>query len=72
MNGLIWVNQSKLKGRSIKIGDWDGNIMEEVPIPDDLFLCDFCNEVVTEDPLPIYRGNALCQDCLARIQNDSS
>lgn len=34
-----------------------------IPIPDDCILCDFCNESITEFPVPVFSGYALCPDC---------
>lgn len=70
MEGLEWKSWSELRGRSIKLIGADG-VMGVVPVPDDLFLCDFCNERILEDPIPVFEGHALCRKCMKRIEANS-
>jgi len=40
-----------------------------IPIPDYLVVCDFCNDEVTEFPVPVVWGtHALCPKCFKEIQ----
>lgn len=42
---------------------------DRIPIPDDSILCDFCNERITEFPVPVvWSSYALCKGCLKSIQ----
>ena len=39
------------------------------PVPDDLVICDLCNERITEFPVPVVTGSyALCGVCLEEIK----
>jgi len=39
-----------------------------IPIPDDVILCDFCNERIEEFPVPVMGTYALCKKCLKDIE----
>lgn len=52
--------------RSIKIGykeNGELRVVEEIPIPQDLWICDLCNSQIKERPIPVYCGYALCREC---------
>jgi len=40
---------------------------DRIPIPDDVVLCDFCNEQIKEFPVPVMGTYALCKVCLKSI-----
>ncbi len=40
---------------------------DRIPIPDDVVLCDFCNEKIEEFPVPVMGTYALCKRCLKSI-----
>jgi len=41
-----------------------------IPVPDDVIFCDFCNTQISEFPIPIYVGNALCPKCFRELKRD--
>lgn len=42
-----------------------------IPIPDDVILCDFCNDRITEFPVPVVWGtHALCGECLKNTEKE--
>ncbi|GAH83684.1 unnamed protein product, partial [marine sediment metagenome] len=48
--------------------------VEEVkrfPIPDDVIVCDFCNDKITEFPVPVMGSYALCPGCFAEVKADN-
>ena len=65
-----WWEASKFCNRSTKIysGDFGNMKLQIIPIPDNVILCDFCNEEIKEFPVPIIWNNALCQKCFNDIQ----
>ena len=68
-----WWEESDFHGRSNRIGDLDtGEIISVIPIPDDCILCDFCNEEITEFPVPVLWGtHAACKKCFEDMQRTS-
>lgn len=46
-----------------------GNMQLEkaTPIPDDYIVCDFCSTSITEFPVPVFHGKALCPKCFKRV-----
>lgn len=40
------------------------------PVPHDVILCDFCNAQITEFPVAVYLGNAMCLKCFAELKKD--
>jgi len=66
MKDLEFWSKRRFKNRSIKIDP--GGV--EIPVPDDVVLCDFCKERITEFPVAVYLGNALCNRCLKQVKKD--
>jgi len=65
---LEFWGKEKFKNRSIKI--MGGPEVVSIPVPDEAILCDFCNTQITEFPIPIYLGNALCPKCFKELKED--
>ncbi len=42
--------------------------ISESKLPDDVILCDFCNEQITEFPVPVMASYALCPVCFADVK----
>jgi len=68
IEGLEFWEKERFKNRSLKI--MGGSEVVSIPVPDDAILCDFCNTKITEFPVPVYLGNALCQKCFAELRED--
>ncbi len=68
IEGLQFWEKERFKNRSIKIQF--GDEVDTIPVPDDVVVCDFCNSEITEFPVPVYLGNALCQKCFQKIKED--
>jgi len=60
---LEFWDKERFKNRSLKI--FGGPEAVSIPVPDNVVLCDFCSVQITEFPVPVYLGNALCQKCFA-------
>ena len=58
----LWTEEM-FKGRSIGFGTFEGEILDSISIPDDLVLCDNCNEQITEFPVKVVMGRAYCNQC---------
>ncbi len=39
-----------------------------IPIPDNVVLCDFCNERIEEFPVPVVSNYAVCKECFKNMQ----
>jgi len=65
---LEFWDKEKFKNRSIKI--MGGPEIVSIPVPDEAILCDFCNTQITEFPIPVYLGNALCPKCFKELKED--
>jgi len=65
---LEFWDKERFKNRFIKI--MGGPEVVSIPVPDDAVLCDFCNTQITEFPIPIYLGNALCPKCFKELKED--
>jgi len=61
-----WWKEEDFKGRVTQIVS-PGEVTI-IPIPDDVVLCDFCNEEITEYPVPVVGSYALCGVCFKDIQ----
>ncbi len=68
MEDLEFWDKEKFKNRSLKI--MGGPETVSIPVPDDVILCDFCNDRIVEFPVPIYLGNALCPKCFKELKKD--
>ena len=65
---LEFWNKERFKNRSLKV--MGGPEVISIPVPDDVVVCDFCNVQITEFPVPVYLGNALCQKCFRELKED--
>ena len=65
---LEFWDEEKFKNRSLKI--MGGPEIVSIPVPDDVVLCDFCNDQITEFPVAVYLGNALCSKCFRKLKED--
>lgn len=65
---LEFWDKKRFKNRSIDI--MGGPEVVSIPVPDDAILCDFCNTKITEFPVPVYLGNALCPKCFRELKED--
>lgn len=61
-------DKERFKNRSLKI--MGGPKIVSIPVPDDVILCDFCNTQITEFPVAVYLGNALCSKCFRELKED--
>jgi len=68
IEGLEFWDKERFKNRSLKI--MGGPEVVSIPVPDNVVICDFCNAQITEFPVPVYLGNALCQKCLTEVKED--
>ena len=66
---ITWWDKEDFTGRQTTMVS--GNTYEEMmdnnpqfmPIPDDYIICDYCDAPLTEFPVPVFHGHALCQAC---------
>jgi len=65
---LEFWDKERFKNRSLKI--MGGPKIVSIPVPDNVVICDFCNAQITEFPVPVYLGNALCPKCFAELKED--
>ncbi len=65
---LEFWDKEKFKNRSLKI--MGGPEIVSIPVPDDVILCDFCNGQISEFPVAVYLGNALCPKCFKELKRD--
>jgi len=65
---LEFWDKEKFKNRSLKI--MGGPQIVSIPVPDDVILCDFCNDQISEFSVPVYLGNALCPKCFKELKKD--
>lgn len=65
---LEFWNKERFKNRFLKI--MGGAEIVSISVPDDAILCDFCNVQITEFPVPVYLGNALCPKCFRELKED--
>ena len=65
---LEFWDKERFKNRSLDI--IGGPEVVSIPVPDDVIVCDFCNSQISEFPVPVYLGSALCQKCLAELKED--
>ena len=63
---IEWWPKEKFAGRVTKV--ISSSSYQQIPIPDDVILCDFCNERITEFPVPVMGTYALCKVCFKNIQ----
>ncbi|MGB9886485.1 MAG: hypothetical protein ACPLRW_05735 [Moorellales bacterium] len=61
-----WVDRVGSTGRCILMEF--GPVRVEIPVPDDLWLCDLCNaEIADLRIIPVIFGRALCRECARRF-----
>ncbi|RLC80215.1 MAG: hypothetical protein DRI61_06235, partial [Chloroflexi bacterium] len=41
--------------------------LELIPVPQNLYLCDLCNAEITQFPIPVFGGYALCPQCFQNL-----
>ena len=64
---IQWWEKEDFHDRVNSITSAEGT--RSIPIPDDSVICDFCNDRITEFPVPVYRGSyALCKGCFEGIK----
>lgn len=64
-----WWKEEKFRGRVTQIISASGT--QSIPIPDSSILCDFCNDLITEFPVPVVWGtHALCKECFESIKKE--
>lgn len=68
IEGLEFWPKKKFQGRSLKIfGPGAASI---IPVPDNEILCDYCNDLITEFPVPVYFRSALCPKCWKEVKKE--
>jgi hypothetical protein len=60
-----WRSRSSFAGRSVILHCSSGAVA--IPIADEDIVCDVCNALVEDDPVPVWLGHALCRTCLQRV-----
>ena len=68
MQDLEFWDKEKFRDRSLKI--MGGPEIVSIPVPMDVIVCDFCNDQISEFPVAVYLGNALCRRCLKGLKKD--
>ncbi len=64
-----WWDADKFTGRVTQIISADETVT--IPIPNTAILCDFCNEKITEFPVPVLYGtHALCSVCYEDVKKE--
>ena len=63
-----WWGKDEFKGRVSQIISAHETVT--IHIPDDSVVCDFCNERITELPVPVVGTYALCKECFENIQKE--
>ena len=61
-----WWPKEKFANRVTKV--ISSTSYQQIPIPDDVVLCDFCNERIEEFPVPVMSHYALCKKCFEDIK----
>lgn len=62
---LEWRPRSGFSGRSVILHSSSGVVA--IPVDDSDVICDLCNALIEEDPVPVWLGHALCRLCLQRV-----
>lgn len=62
-----WItgNEPEFRGRTLAI--ITPGRRDEISVPDNLFLCDFCNDEIRVRPLAVVDGNAVCPKCAEQV-----
>ncbi len=68
IKGLEFWPEEKFRGRSIKV--FGGGEVSVTPVPDNEILCDYCNELIIEFPVPVYLKYALCPKCWKGVKKE--
>jgi len=63
---IEWWPKEKFRNRVTEV--ISSTHYDRIPIPDDIVLCDFCNEQITEFPVPVMGTYALCKKCFGDIK----
>lgn len=77
-DSIVMQPRSSFRDRETVISTWPDNgqepeVLNRIPIPDELILCDFCNAEIDNDPVPVLNNSyALCEGCYARQTNGSN
>ncbi len=56
-----WWPKEKFTNKAIEV--ISSTSYQRIPVPDDVVLCDFCNERIKEFPVPVINNYALCKVC---------
>ena len=62
-------NAELFKNRAITFKDVEGNILESIPVPGELIVCDSCNAKIDSDKIDTlifdggYIGGVYCENC---------
>jgi formylmethanofuran dehydrogenase subunit E len=64
---VFWHLRSYFRNKKIQI--FGGGEVQTINIPDEKIICDFCNELIPDEEIPVL-GNthALCQSCYKDVQ----
>ena len=61
-----WWSKDEFCDRNIYIfGD---NEVQQISIPDETIICDFCNATIEDFPVPVFMNHALCKKCYEEIK----
>ena len=61
-----WRPRSAFAGRVVVVGP----PVTVIPVPDDLIVCDWCGELIEDDPVAVIGGtDAVCKQCLESVQS---
>lgn len=66
---IEWWDKEHFRNRNTEIYSASG-VHTVIPIPDDVILCDFCNERIEEFPVPVMGTYALCKSCFEEIKKE--
>jgi len=73
---IEWWDREDFKGRkqrlyTMTIDDFlagrMGKLESVQEVPDDMIICDFCNEDIRDFPVPVWHHHALCLECRKKI-----
>jgi len=62
-----WRSRSAFAGRVVVVGP----PTTIIPVPDDLIVCDWCGDIINDDPVAVVLGDAIYRRCLDLFQENS-